>query len=151
MFAVIFEVMPKPEYREAYLGIAAALRPDLERIDGFLANERFRSLSREGLVLSSSLWRDEEALLRWRNHAPHRRAQARGRDELFAGYPTYRADRLRHRTRWLPAALTATAGRLFERLGPTTHSKVGFDYKLRQFLSGHGLDARRAHHHHTRP
>ena len=70
-----------------------------------------------------------------------------GGDELFAGYPTYRADRLRHRTRWLPAVLTGTAGRLFERLGPTTHSKVGFDYKLRQFLSGHGLDARRAHHH----
>jgi asparagine synthase (glutamine-hydrolysing) len=70
-----------------------------------------------------------------------------GGDELFAGYPTYRADRLRHRTRWIPGGVTATAGRLFERLGPTTHSKVGFDYKLRQFLSGHRLDARRAHHH----
>jgi hypothetical protein len=34
MFAVIFEVNPKPEQWDAYLGYAKSLRPELERIDG---------------------------------------------------------------------------------------------------------------------
>ena len=34
MIAVIFEVMPHPEKRQAYLDIATALRPQLDGIDG---------------------------------------------------------------------------------------------------------------------
>lgn len=86
MFAVIFEVEPKSGHWEDYLGIAAALRPELERIDGFLANERFRSLGLEGRLLSFSTWRDEKALVRWRSHALHHQAQVRGRQQVFADY-----------------------------------------------------------------
>ena len=86
MIAVIFEVEPKPGHREDYLRTAAELRPLLERIDGFISVERFESLTNPGKVLSFSLWRDEEAVLRWRNVEEHRRAQEMGRGEWFATY-----------------------------------------------------------------
>lgn len=86
MYAVIFEVQPKPGRKEEYLDLAAALRPELERIDGFLSVERFQSLADEGKILSLSFWRDAAAVRRWREHEGHRRAQARGRAEIFADY-----------------------------------------------------------------
>jgi len=86
MYAVIFEVQPKPGRAQDYLDIAAALRPELEKIDGFLSIERFQSLGSEGKILSLSFWRDAEAVTRWREHERHRRDQARGRNELFADY-----------------------------------------------------------------
>ena len=45
MIAVIFEVEPAPGRQDAYLDIAATLRPQLERIDGFISVERFESVS----------------------------------------------------------------------------------------------------------
>ena len=69
MFSVIFEVRPRPEQWDAYLGNAKMLRPDLEKIDGFVDNIRYRSLTREGWILSLSNWRDEKALVRWRTLA----------------------------------------------------------------------------------
>ena len=48
MFSVIFEVRPRPEQWDAYLGNAKMLRPALEKIDGFVDNIRYRSLTREG-------------------------------------------------------------------------------------------------------
>jgi heme-degrading monooxygenase HmoA len=86
MFAVIFEVQPKPDQWDAYLGLAGALRPELERIEGFVANERFGSKRRPGWLLSLSLWRDEKAVVRWRTHAGHHAAQERGRTVVFADY-----------------------------------------------------------------
>jgi heme-degrading monooxygenase HmoA len=86
MYAVIFEVQPKPGRQQDYLDIAAALRVDLETIDGFISVERFQSLSTEGKLLSLSFWRDAEAVRRWRDHDRHRRAQHRGRSEIFADY-----------------------------------------------------------------
>ena len=86
MIAVIFEVWPKPERRHEYLDIAAALRPDLEAIDGFISVERFESLSEPGKLLSLSFWRDEAAVRAWRNLAAHRAAQGRGRAQIFANY-----------------------------------------------------------------
>jgi heme-degrading monooxygenase HmoA len=86
MFAVIFEVQPKPGRRQDYLDIAAALRADLEKIDGFISVERFESLAGDGKVLSLSFWRDGDAVRRWREQERHRRAQARGRSDLFADY-----------------------------------------------------------------
>ena len=44
MFAVLFEVHPGPDQWEAYLGNAKMLRPELEQIDGFVDNIRYRSL-----------------------------------------------------------------------------------------------------------
>jgi asparagine synthase (glutamine-hydrolysing) len=68
-----------------------------------------------------------------------------GSDEIFAGYATYAADRLRHLTSWLPGPMTRGLLQLFDRLLPVSFDKVSFDYRLRQFLRGHGLPADRAH------
>jgi heme-degrading monooxygenase HmoA len=86
MIAVMFEVEPDPDHRQEYLDTAAALRAELEAIDGFLSVERFESLARPGRLLSLSFWRDEEAVRRWRKLAAHREAQARGRHGVFRDY-----------------------------------------------------------------
>ena len=86
MFAVIFEVEPAAGKQQAYLDIAASLRPELEKIDGFVSIERFSSLTRPGKILSLSFWRDEAALIRWRQHEAHHRAQWQGRGGIFADY-----------------------------------------------------------------
>ncbi|MBZ9806882.1 MULTISPECIES: antibiotic biosynthesis monooxygenase family protein [unclassified Mesorhizobium] len=86
MIAVIFEVEPAAGRRDAYLGIAAQLRPLLEGIDGFISVERFQSLANPDRILSLSFWRDEEAVKAWRNTQEHRQAQQAGRGGIFAGY-----------------------------------------------------------------
>lgn len=86
MMAVIFEVTPAPGQRSAYLDAAAALKPLLAQIDGFVSIERFESLSAPGKLLSLSFWRDEEAVARWRQQEAHRSTQAAGRDHVFADY-----------------------------------------------------------------
>ena len=86
MVVVIFEVWPAPGRKAEYLDIAARLKPELEKLDGFVSIERFQSLADEGKILSISFWRDEEAVRKWRNLAEHREAQARGRGGIFSGY-----------------------------------------------------------------
>lgn len=86
MIAVIFEVVPREGRQQAYLDAAAALRPELERIDGFVSVERFQSLTTPGKLLSLSFWRDEEAVARWRNLEKHRGTQAFGREVAFEDY-----------------------------------------------------------------
>jgi heme-degrading monooxygenase HmoA len=86
MIAVIFEVMPHAEHRQRYLDIAAALKPMLEQIDGFMSVERFQSLSNPDKVLSLSFFRDEAALVQWRQLEAHRMAQQAGRSTLFRDY-----------------------------------------------------------------
>ena len=86
MIAVIFEIWPKPGHKQRYLDLGAELRPLLEAIDGFTSIERFESLYEPGKMLSLSFFRDEAAVNAWRNLEPHRRAQARGRAEIFADY-----------------------------------------------------------------
>jgi heme-degrading monooxygenase HmoA len=95
MIAVIFEVWPGEGRRDEYLDIAAGLRPELEKIDGFISIERFSSMYEDGKLLSLSFWRDEAAVKTWREQADHRAAQARGRNELFANYRLRIADVLR--------------------------------------------------------
>ena len=86
MIAVIFEVEPRPGKRDAYLNIAAELKPLVENIDGFLGIERFESLAAPGKLLSLSWWHDEEAVRAWREMAEHREAQQAGKERLFARY-----------------------------------------------------------------
>ena len=86
MFAVLFEVHPKSDQWDAYLGYAGMLKPELEQIDGFVDNIRYRSLTREGWLLSLSNWRDEKALVRWRTRARHHEVQERGRSAVFLDY-----------------------------------------------------------------
>ena len=86
MIAVIFEVWPQDGHRQEYLDIAAALRPMLTEIDGFISIERFESISEPGKILSLSFWRDEKAIEAWRNFELHRSAQAKGRAYVFKDY-----------------------------------------------------------------
>lgn len=86
MFTVLFEVHPFSEQWDPYLDYAAMLRPELEKIDGFIDNIRFHSLTRPGWILSLSNWRDEKALVRWRTQARHHDVQVKGRDTVLADY-----------------------------------------------------------------
>jgi heme-degrading monooxygenase HmoA len=86
MIAVIFEVWPAAGRKNDYLDIAAALRADLVKIDGFISVERFQSLTDPDKLLSLSFWRDEDAVRAWRNQSRHRDSQAQGRSGIFADY-----------------------------------------------------------------
>ena len=86
MIAVLFEVRPAEGRRGAYLDLTAALKPELEQVDGFISVERFESLSEPGKLLSLSFFRDESAVQAWRNRPDHRRAQIGGRTGIFADY-----------------------------------------------------------------
>ncbi|MFM0308238.1 antibiotic biosynthesis monooxygenase [Paraburkholderia sp. RL17-383-BIF-A] len=86
MFSAMLEVNPKPEQFDAYLGMAKMLRPELEKIEGFIDNNRYASLTREGWLLSLSSWRDEKSLVRWRTTTAHHKIQQAARDRVFADY-----------------------------------------------------------------
>ena len=86
LIAVIFEVWPAEGRAVEYFDLAASLREDLVKIDGFISIERFESLTTKGKYLSLSFWRDEEAVSAWRNLERHRKAQAMGRGGVFADY-----------------------------------------------------------------
>lgn len=86
MIAVIFEVWPAEGHNDEYLTIAASLRDELERIDGFISVERFQSITDPAKLLSLSFWRDEDAVKQWRTQAHHRESQAKGRAGIFADY-----------------------------------------------------------------
>lgn len=49
-------------------------------------NIRYRSLTREGWILSLSNWRDEKSLVRWRTRARHHEVQEKGRGEVLLDY-----------------------------------------------------------------
>ena len=86
MITVIFEAEPYPAQRQAYLDIAARLRPLLYGVDGFISIERFESLTTPGKVLSLSFWRDEAAIDEWRKFEEHQAAQVAGRSAIFRDY-----------------------------------------------------------------
>jgi heme-degrading monooxygenase HmoA len=84
--AVIFEVIPANEYKEEYLNIALRLKPELEKIKGFISIERFQSIYHPEKILSLSFWENEEAVREWRNLKIHRDAQSKGREYIFEDY-----------------------------------------------------------------
>jgi len=86
VIAILFELWPAEGRADDYFGLAAALKTDLERIDGFISVERFQSITDPGKLLSLSFWRDEDAVKRWRNQDHHRASQAKGRSGVFADY-----------------------------------------------------------------
>ena len=86
MVAVIFEVCPANGKWNEYLDMAAKLRPELDKIKGFISIERFQSITDPGKVLSLSFWEDENSLTEWRNIEMHRQAQAAGRTSVFNDY-----------------------------------------------------------------
>ena len=86
MIVVVFEVEIRTDVGQRYFDLAAELRPELEKIDGFISVERFESLATPGKYVSLSFWRDEDAVARWRAHQGHQFAQAAGKREIFADF-----------------------------------------------------------------
>jgi heme-degrading monooxygenase HmoA len=86
MIAVIFEAFPREGKWDEYLDIAASLRPELNKMEGFISIERFQSMTNKEKVLSLSFWKDEQSVAQWRNVELHRQAQANGRDRIFNDY-----------------------------------------------------------------
>jgi heme-degrading monooxygenase HmoA len=86
MMSLFFEVEIKPGRSEHYLGLAASLKPELEAMGGCLFLDRFRSLSRDNLILSYQIWQDEGSMTAWRVHAHHHEVQTLGRDKVFSDY-----------------------------------------------------------------
>ena len=86
MYAVIFEVTPDPDRAQEYFDLAAELRPELQKIDGFISIERFQSLTDAGRYVSLSFWRDEAAIRQWRGHLGHMTAQEQGKAGIFRDF-----------------------------------------------------------------
>lgn len=86
MHAVIFEVEAKDGRADRYFELAAELRTELAKIDGFISVERFESLTNKGKYLSLSFWRDEEAIKAWRTHVGHQMAQREGKERVFKDF-----------------------------------------------------------------
>lgn len=86
MIAVIFEFTPADGRKQDYFDLVAALKPELEKAEGFLSIERFESITAPGKFISLQFWRDEECIRKWRNLQQHREAQAKGRGGVFSGY-----------------------------------------------------------------
>jgi heme-degrading monooxygenase HmoA len=95
MIAVLFEAWPAEGQSQRYLDLAAALRPELDRLEGFISIERFESLAEPGKLMSLSFWRHEAAVAAWRNATTHRATQAEGRAGVFSDYRLRVAEILR--------------------------------------------------------
>jgi len=86
MMSLFFEVEVRPERAEQYLNLAASLKPRLDAMGGCLFLDRFKSLSRDNLLLSYQIWQDEGAMTAWRVDAQHHKVQTLGREKVFSGY-----------------------------------------------------------------
>ena len=86
MIGLFFEVVPRAGHEQNYFDLAALLRPELDKNEGLMFIDRYKSLSRRELVLSHSLWTDEESLVRWREHTKHKATQRAGRELHFSDY-----------------------------------------------------------------
>lgn len=95
MILVLFEVTIKNSYMDRYLDLAANLKNDLVKSEGFIRSERFSSLVNEGKLLSLSVWENEKAVSKWRNQTEHRMSQRQGRDSMFESYTITVASQLR--------------------------------------------------------
>lgn len=98
MIVVVFEVTMKEGQAPRYFEMAAALRSEVEKIDGFISVERFQSLSTPGKYVSLQFWRDREAVDTWRRNGAHALAQRLGKDEIFAEFRITVAEALRSYT-----------------------------------------------------
>ncbi|MCZ6603651.1 MAG: antibiotic biosynthesis monooxygenase [Alphaproteobacteria bacterium] len=86
MIAVIFEVAFKPGKFDDYYELAMSLKPEAEKIDGFISVERFASTTVPDKYVSISYWRDEDAVAQWKAHLKHKAAQDKGKAEIFSDY-----------------------------------------------------------------
>ena len=66
MFTLLIEAEPPRDRLDACPARASMLRPELEQAPGLVDNSRYKSLTRDGWVLSLSTWRDEPSAAGWR-------------------------------------------------------------------------------------
>jgi heme-degrading monooxygenase HmoA len=81
-----FEIQPKEGHADAYMDLAASLKPALEVNGGCLFIDRYKSLSRENLLFSYQIWQDEGSMTAWRVNSGHHKIQVAGREQVFADY-----------------------------------------------------------------
>jgi len=86
MIGLFFEVQTRPGHADQYLELAASLKPALEASGGCRFIDRFRSLTRENLLLSYQIWQDEGSMTAWRAHGYHHEVQKAGREKVFSDY-----------------------------------------------------------------
>jgi heme-degrading monooxygenase HmoA len=86
MIGLFFEVQTRPGHADQYLELAASLKPALEASGGCRFIDRFRSLTRENLLLSYQIWQDEGSMTAWRAHGYHHEVQKTGREKVFSDY-----------------------------------------------------------------
>lgn len=61
-----------------------------------------------------------------------------GGDELFAGYPTFQAQRIAQALRLLPIGMTRSLLRSISAALPVSTANLSFDFRLKQFIPGLG-------------
>ena len=98
MIAVFFQVEANEGRAQDYFDAAAALKAEVELIDGFISVERFESLATPGKYVSLSFWRDEAAVQAWREHMGHRAVQEQGKAGIFKDFRISVAEVLRDYT-----------------------------------------------------
>jgi len=86
MLTLLFEMTPRDGHEENYFDHVAVLRPILAQHQGLLFIQRYKSLSRPGVILSHQLWRDEASIIRWRSDKDHHTSQIAGRYKHFTDY-----------------------------------------------------------------
>ncbi|EJM59065.1 MULTISPECIES: antibiotic biosynthesis monooxygenase family protein [unclassified Pseudomonas] len=86
MIVVLFELQALPGQGETYVDLVNKLTPLLEPMSGFISVECFQSTLNPKKVMSVTTWRDEEAVVQWRNVTAHLSAQRAGRDKIFDDY-----------------------------------------------------------------
>src|SRR5262249_3999122 len=86
MISQFFEIQIREGHLSRYMDLAAALKPSLDNMGGCLFIDRFKSLTRENLVLSYQIWQDEGSMTAWRVDASHHRVQEIGRERNFFDY-----------------------------------------------------------------
>jgi heme-degrading monooxygenase HmoA len=86
MISQFFEVQIKQGHTDQYLNLAASLKPKLMAMGGCLFIDRFKSLTRDNLLLSYQIWQDEAAMTAWRADAYHHDVQTVGREKVFSDY-----------------------------------------------------------------
>jgi len=69
-----------------YLSRSPKYKDELDKLDGFISNERFQSCNNPNKVLSISFWKDEESIKRFREWEMHRKDEIDARENLFEDY-----------------------------------------------------------------
>ena len=86
MVVVLFELQALPGQNQTYVDLVNKLTPMLKPMEGFISVECFQSTLNPEKVMSVTTWRDEEAVVQWRNVEAHLSAQRAGRDKIFKDY-----------------------------------------------------------------